>query len=62
MTDYITEYLTQGGKITQCPPGNSLRENDGMTPQQIDKQKWAVRMEKQIDKQHYAVKSMQANK
>ena len=54
MIDYITEYLTQGGKITQCPPGNSLRENDGMTPQQIDQQKWAVRMEKKTANEQQA--------
>ena len=46
MTDYVNEFLKAGGQVTQLPFGNSLRENDGMTPQQIDKQKWAVRVEK----------------
>ena len=46
MTDYVNEFLKAGGQVTQLPLGNSLRENDGMTPQQIDKQKWAVRVEK----------------
>ena len=46
MIDYVNEFLKAGGEITQLPPGNSLRENDGMTPQQINYQQWAVRVEK----------------
>ena len=46
MTDYVNEFLKAGGQVTQLPPGNSLRENDGMTPQQIKYQQWAVRVEK----------------
>ena len=46
MINYVEEFIKLGGQIKQFPPGNSLRENDGMTPQQIDKQKWAVRVEK----------------
>jgi len=46
MIDYVEEFIKLGGQIKQFPPGNSLRENDGMTPQQINCQQWAVRVEK----------------
>ena len=54
MTDYVNEFLKAGGQVTQLPFGNSLRENDGMTPQQIDKQKWAVRTEKKTANEQQA--------
>jgi len=54
MIDYVEEFIKLGGEIKQFPPGNSLRENDGMTPQQIDQQKWAVRMEKKTANEQQA--------
>ena len=61
MTDYVNRFLKAGGQVTQLPPGNSLRENDGMTPQQIDKQKWAVRVGKSNKNNYAAEIGKQAN-
>ena len=61
MINYVEEFIKLGGQIKQFPPGNSLRENDGMTPQQIDKQKWAVRVEKNNKNNYAAEIGKQAN-
>ena len=46
MTD-MEQYLAQGGKITQCPPGNGVRDNDGESWKQTNSRKWQVKQEKE---------------
>ena len=50
MTDYITQYLAQGGKVTQLPPGNAVRDTDGESWKQTNNRKWQVKQDKEAGK------------
>lgn len=50
ITAQIEAFFTNGGKIAQCPEGNCIRENDGLTPRQMDKQSYAARQEREAVK------------
>jgi hypothetical protein len=46
INDQIEAFFAKGGLVQQCPAGSAIRDDDGMTPKQIDQKTWAVRMEK----------------
>jgi len=50
MTDYITQYLSQGGKVTHLPYGNAVRDTDGESWKQTNDRKWQVKQDKEAEK------------
>lgn len=46
ITEQIEAFFAKGGLVQQCPAGSAIRDDDGLTPKQIDQKTWAVRMEK----------------
>ena len=46
ITAQIEAFFQKGGAVEQCPPGNCVRDNDGMTPRQIDQRTYAVMKDK----------------
>jgi hypothetical protein len=46
INDQIEAFFAKGGLVQQCPGGSAIRDDDGMTPKQIDQKTWAVRLEK----------------
>jgi hypothetical protein len=47
MTDYITQYLAQGGKVTQLPYGNAVRDNDGESWKKVNENRYKVKLDKE---------------
>jgi len=50
ITAQIEAFFQSGGAVEQCPPGNCVRDNDGMTPRQIDQRTYAVMIDKELAK------------
>jgi len=45
--DLLTAYLSQGGKVTQLPYGNAVRDTDGESWKQTNDRKWQVKQDKE---------------
>jgi len=43
----IEAFFANGGEVKQYPPGTAIRDNDGMTPRQIDQRTYAVMIDKE---------------
>ncbi len=50
MTDYVAQYLAQGGTITQLPYGNALGDDDGESWRETNARKWAAKQDKERGK------------
>ena len=50
ITAQIEAFFAKGGKVKECPYGTIIRDNDGMTPRQIDQRTYAARMEREAAK------------
>ncbi len=47
LDDAIRAYLQSGGKITQLPYGNAVRDNDGETWKQTNQRRYKTKLEKE---------------
>jgi hypothetical protein len=47
LDEFMKSYLAQGGKVTQLPPGNALRDTDGESWKQTNDRKWQVKQDKE---------------
>ena len=51
--DAIRAYLQSGGKVTQLPYGNAVRDNDGEDWHQTNERTYKTRIEKEIAKNEF---------
>lgn len=47
ITAQIEAFFANGGVVKTCPYGTVIRDNDGMTPRQIDQRTYAVMIDKE---------------